>query len=123
MPAGGEAAGRSPCQQGKHLSAQLPASVPYPTCVEAGGKGDARPHPPPQEGRLEVALHPLRRRQHVRQQAALPAAERVPGLETTPAYPAAQMVQAATEVLLVCEPVVETPAGHCVQPCALAEAA
>ena len=48
-------------------------------------------------------------------QAAQPAAESVPGLVMTPAYPAAQMVQAATEVLLVCEPVVETPAGHCVQ--------
>jgi hypothetical protein len=47
--------------------------------------------------------------------AAQPAAESVPGLVTAPAKPGAQMVQAATEVLLVCEAVVEMPAGHCVQ--------
>jgi hypothetical protein len=56
-------------------------------------------------------------------QAAQPAAETVPGLVTTPAKPAAHMVQAATEVLLVCEAVVVMPRGQVVQLVALAEAA
>ena len=55
--------------------------------------------------------------------AAQPAAEAVPGLVTVPAKPAAQIVQAATEVLLVCEAVVVIPEGQFVQLVALAEAA
>lgn len=51
-----------------------PTLLGSPTCIEAGGKGDARPHPLAQEGGLDVALHPLRCRQHIRQQAALLAA-------------------------------------------------
>ena len=48
-------------------------------------------------------------------QAAQPAADSVPGLVRVPAKPGAQMVQAATAVLLVSEAVVEMPAGHAVQ--------
>jgi len=54
-------------------------------------------------------------------QATQPAAEAVPGLVTVPAKPAAQIVQAATEVLLVCEAVVVMPEGQLVQLVALAE--
>jgi hypothetical protein len=46
----------------------------------------------------------------------------VPGLVTVPAKPAAQIVQAATEVLLVCEAVVVMPEGQLVQLVAPAEA-
>jgi hypothetical protein len=56
-------------------------------------------------------------------QAAQPAAVAVPGLVTVPAKPRAQIVQAATEVLLVCEAVVVMPEGQLVQLVALAEAA
>ena len=43
-----------------------------------------------------------------------PAAASVPGLVTAPAQPGAQIVQAATEVLPVCEPVVYVPVGQAV---------
>ena len=54
--------------------------------------------------------------------AAQPAALSVPGLVTVPAKPGAQIVQAATEVLLVCEAVVVMPRGQLAQLVALAEA-
>ena len=44
-----------------------------------------------------------------------PAAAEVPGLVTTPKYPGAHNVQAATEVLPAAEPAVHTPAGHAAQ--------
>ena len=56
-------------------------------------------------------------------QAAQPAEEAVPGLVTVPAKPGAQIVHAATEVLLVCDAVVVMPEGQLVQLVALAEAA
>jgi len=56
-------------------------------------------------------------------QAAQPAALSVPGLVTAPAKPGAQIVHAATEVLLVCEAVVVMPGGQLVQLVELAEAA
>ena len=52
-----------------------------------------------------------------------PVANGVPGRKTVPAKPGAQIVQAATEVLLVCEAVVVMPGGQLVQLVALAEAA
>ncbi len=51
-----------------------------------------------------------------------PAAVAVPGLVTTPKYPGAQAVQAATDVLPAAAPVVVTPAGHDVQLAEPAEA-
>ena len=54
--------------------------------------------------------------------AVQPPASGVPGFVTVPAKPAAQIVQAATEVLLVCEAVVVMPRGQFVQLVALAEA-
>ena len=51
-----------------------------------------------------------------------PAAAEVPGLVTTPKYPGAQAVQAATDVLPAAPPVVVTPAEHDVQLAEPAEA-
>ena len=51
-----------------------------------------------------------------------PAALVVLGLVTVPAYPAAQVVQAATEALPACMPVVVMPGGQDVQAMAPAAA-